>query len=220
MKFDIITIFPNIFDSYFSESLIGKACDRELIEINIHDLRDFSKDKWGNVDDKPYGGGRGMVMKLEPIYRAVREIKEEGGKVVFFSPRGEKYSQSSATRFSNYEQLILICGRYEGVDERVKEHLADEVISMRDYVLIGGEIPAMAVVESVSRLVPGVVGIDNEGFLEERMIGEGMIEYPQYTRPEVFETNEGEEWKVPEVLISGHHANIDKWKKDKGKIIN
>lgn len=220
MKFDIITIFPHIFDSYFSESLIKKAQDNRLIEIKIHDLRNFSKDKWGNVDDKPYGGGRGMVMKIEPIYRAVNTIKEKNGKVIFFSPRGKKYSQSVATELTKHNQLILICGRYEGVDERVNNHLADETISIGDYILTGGEIPAMAIVESVSRLIPGVVGIDKEGFLDERMVGKGMVEYPQYTRPEVFQTKEGKKWKVPDVLLSGHHKNIEKWKENKGKIIN
>ena len=222
MRFDIITIFPDIFSSYFSESLIQKAREKDLIEINIHDLRDYSQDKWGNVDDKPYGGGRGMVMKLEPVYRAVKKVKKEGldSKVIFFSPRGKEYNQTKVTEYSNLDQLIMICGRYEGMDERVKTHIADESISIGDYVLIGGEIPAMTVVESVSRLVPGVIGIDNEGFLEERVVGKGMVEYPQYTRPEVFETDNGKKWSVPEVLLSGHHKNIKEWRDEHGEIIN
>ncbi len=221
MRFDIITIFPDIFESYFSESLIEKAQKAGLIEINVHDLRDYSQNKWGDVDDKPYGGGRGMVIKLEPIYRAVKDVKDEKlqSKVVFFTPRGEKYSQKKAMEYSETDQLIMICGRYEGVDERVRTDLADESISIGNYVLIGGEIPAMAVVESVSRLVDGVVGIDNEGFLDERVVEGGMVEYPQYTRPEVFETDEGEKWEVPEVLLSGHHKKIEDWRNKKGKKI-
>ncbi|MGM0439291.1 MAG: tRNA (guanosine(37)-N1)-methyltransferase TrmD [Patescibacteria group bacterium] len=221
MRFDIITIFPDIFDSYFSESLIKKAQDNDLIEINTHDLREYSENKWGDVDGKPYGGGRGMVMKVEPIYRAVKNIKLEDkkSKVILFTPRGKDYTQKKATEYSNLDQLIIICGRYEGVDERVRTELADESISIGNYVLIGGEIPAMAVVESVSRLVPGVVGIDNEGFLDERVRGEGMVEYPQYSRPEVFETDEGNEWKVPEVLLSGHHKKINEWRDEHGEVI-
>ena len=221
MRFDIITIFPDIFESYFSESLIKKARDNDLIEINIHDLRDYSENKWGDVDGKPYGGGRGMVMKVEPIYKAVKDVrlKDKNSKVILFTPRGVDYTQKKATEYSELDQLIMICGRYEGVDERVKAHIVDESVSIGDYVLIGGEIPAMAVVESVSRLVPGVVGIDNDGFLDERVRGEGMIEYPQYSRPEVFTTDDGKEWTVPEVLLSGHHKNIEKWREDKGEII-
>ena len=221
MRFDIITIFPDIFESYFSESLIKKAKENDLIEVNIHDLRDYSENKWGDVDGKPYGGGRGMVMKVEPIYKAVKDvkIKSKKTKTILFTPRGVDYNQKKATEYSDLDQLIMICGRYEGVDERVRSHIADESVSIGDYVLIGGEIPAMAVVESVSRLVPGVVGIDNEGFLEERVRGEGMIEYPQYSRPETFTTDDGQEWSVPEVLLSGHHKNIEKWREDKGEII-
>lgn len=221
MRFDIITIFPDIFESYFSESLIKKAKDNDLIQINIHDLRDYSENKWGDVDGKPYGGGRGMVMKVEPIYKAVEDVKLENknSKTILFTPRGIDYSQKKATKYSKLDQLIMICGRYEGVDERVRAHIADESVSIGDYVLIGGEIPAMAVVESVSRLVPGVVGIDNEGFLEERVRGEGMVEYPQYSRPEIFKTDDGDRWKVPEVLLSGHHKKIDKWREDNGEII-
>ena len=221
MRFDIITIFPDIFESYFSESLIKKAKDNDLIKINIHDLRDYSENKWGDVDGKPYGGGRGMVMKVEPIYKAVKDvkIKSKKTKTILFTPRGVDYTQKKATEYSDLDQLIMICGRYEGVDERVRANIADESVSIGDYVLIGGEIPAMAVVESVSRLVPGVVGIDNEGFLEERVRGEGMVEYPQYSRPEIFKNDDGDQWQVPEVLLSGHHKNIEKWREDKGEII-
>ncbi len=220
MKFDIITIFPEIFKSYFGESLIKKAQERDLIEINIHDLRDYSQKNSKSVDGRPYGGGRGMVMRVGPIHRAVEDIRDEdkNSKVVFFSPRGKEYSQKKATEFSKLDQIIMICGRYEGVDERVNDHIADESVSIGDYILIGGEIPAMVLVESVSRLIPGVIGAQNEGFLEERMIDEGMVEYPQYSRPEIFEAGD-EKWKVPKVLLSGHHKKIKKWKDKKGKKI-
>lgn len=222
MYFDLITIFPNIFDSYFSESLLEKAQDRELININIHDLRNYSNDERGDIDGKPYGGGRGMVMKVAPIWRAIQDVKREDCQttIIFFTPRGEKYNQKKVEEFSDQEQLILICGRYEGVDERVRKHIADRSISIGDYVLMGGELPAMIIVESVSRLIPDVVGIDNEGFLEERQREKGMIAYPQYTRPEVFEPEEGKEWRTPKVLLSGHHKKIQEWREGKGEIIH
>ncbi len=219
MRFDIITIFPEIFGSYFSESLIDKAQKKGLIEIYIHNLRDYSNSNSKAVDGKPYGGGRGMVMKIEPIYKVIKKIKKKDSITIFFSPRGKKYSQKKAIEFSKYNQIIMICGRYEGVDERVKKHLADESISIGDYVLIGGEIPAMVVLESVSRIIPGVIGIQNEGFVSERLAEGGMIEYPQYTRPEVFETEEGKKLKVPKVLLSGNHKDVDSWKDKKKKIV-
>ncbi len=219
MRFDIITIFPEIFDSYFSESLIDKAQKKGLIEINIHNLRDYSDSKSKTVDGKPYGGGRGMVMKINPIYKAIKNIKKENSITVLFTPRAKKYNQKKAIEFSKYDQIIMICGRYEGVDERVKKYLVDESVSIGNYVLIGGEIPAMALVESISRLVPGVVGIENEGFVSERLKEGGMIEYPQYSRPEAFKTEEGKTLKVPQVLLSGNHKDVDIWKNKKKKII-
>lgn len=205
--FDIITIFPNIFDSYFNESIIGRAVKQDLIKINPIDLRDYTKDKHKSVDDKPYGGGAGMVMMVEPIYKAVKDIKKKGGKVVLLSAKGKKFDQKMARDFSKLKQLVLICGRYEGVDERVAEHIADEEISIGDYVLTGGELPAMVVVDAVTRLLPGV--IDKESLKEESFAKTGLVEYPQYTRPEKFR-----EWKVPEVLLSGNHKEIEKWKKE------
>lgn len=218
MQFDIITIFPSFFDSYLKESLIKKAQDKKILKIKIHNLRDFTEDKHKKVDDIPFGGGSGMVMKVEPIYRAVKKIKEKNKKtkVILFTPRGKKFNQKRATDFSKYEQIIMICGRYEGVDERVAKKIADEEISIGDYVLMGGEVPAMIVLETVSRLVPSVIGKDT--FLEERKKEDGFVEYPQYTRPEIF-LAEKENWKVPKILLSGNHKKIEEWKNKKGKII-
>lgn len=215
MKFDIVTIFPSLFDSFLKESLIGKAISKKQIEVNVHDLRKWTEDNHKTVDEKPFGGGSGMVMKIEPIYKAVKEIKKEG-KVILFTPRGKKFNQKKAHELSKWNQIIMICGRYEGVDERVAKYIADEEISLGDYVLMGGEIPAMIVTEVVSRLVPGVIGKDT--FLKERKRAEGFLEYPQYTRPESF-LIDGRERKVPKVLLSGDHKKIEEWKSKKGKII-
>ncbi len=215
MRFDIVTIFPSLFDSFLKESLIGKAISKKQIEVNVHDLRKWTEDNHKTVDEKPFGGGSGMVMKIEPIYKAVKEIKKEG-KVILFTPRGKKFNQKKAHELSKCNQIIMICGRYEGVDERVAKYIADEEISLGDYVLMGGEIPAMIVTEVVSRLVPGVIGKDT--FLKERKREEGFLEYPQYTRPESF-LIDGKERRVPKVLLSGDHKKIEEWKSKKGKII-
>ena len=214
MKFDIITIFPKIFDSYFSESLIKRALDKGLIKVQIHNLRKWAKDKHKTVDDRPFGGGLGMVMKVEPIFRAVKEIKQikrlstKNLKVILFSPRGKKFTQKMAYQFSKLDNIIMICGRYEGVDERVAKYIADEIISIGDYDLMGGELPAMIVVETVARLIPGVLG--KPQLLKERITrGKGFIEYPQYTRPEVFLAGKEKKWSVPKVLMSGHHKKIE-----------
>lgn len=207
MKFDIITIFPNIFKSYFSESIVKRAQEKHLIKINIHNLRDYAKDKHKSVDDKPYGGGPGMVMMVEPIFKAVKVLKKSKvqspkSKVILFSPKGEKFDQRMAKRFSKLDQLIMICGRYEGVDERVVKYIADEEVSIGDYILTGGEIPAMIVVDAVTRLIPGVIALES---LKEESFTPFKInyEYPQYTRPEEFN-----KWKVPRVLLSGNHKKI------------
>ncbi len=220
MRFDILTIFPSLFDSYLEESLIRKAGERDLIDVRVHDLRKWAVDKQGTVDDKPFGGGKGMVMKVEPIRDAVEELKSEAEsknpKVILFTPRGKRFTQRKAANFTDNDQLIMICGRYEGVDERISKYIADERISIGNYVLMGGEVPAMVVVETVSRLIPGVVG--KEDFLEEREREEGFLEYPQYTRPEVVDIN-GSERQVPSILLSGDHKRIEEWKKNKGRII-
>jgi len=216
IKFDIITIFPEIFNSYFSESLISRAIKKKLIKINVHNLRDWTSDKHKTVDDKPFGGGLGMVMKVEPIFKAVTALKSQipnpkskilKSKTILFTPRGKKFNQKTAYQFSRLDQLILICGRYEGVDERVAKHIADVELSIGDYDLMGGELPAMVTIEAVSRLIPGVLG--KKELLKQRITKEkGFIEYAQYTRPEIFN-----KWKVPKVLISGDHKKIEEWRK-------
>lgn len=200
MQFDIITIFPEIFKSYFNESIIKRAQQKKLININIHNLRNYTKDKHKTVDDKPYGGGPGMVMMVEPIYKAVKKIKRNNTKVILFSPKGKKFDQKMAKKFSKLDKLIMICGRYEGVDQRVSK-IADQEISIGDYVLTGGEIPAMIVIDAVSRLIPGVLG-------KKESLEEIKGSYPVYTRPEDFNN-----WKVPKVLLSGDHKKIREWRK-------
>lgn len=232
MRFDVITIFPKIFDSYLKESLISRAQKKKLIKINVHNLRKWTKDKHQTVDDRPFGGGLGMVMKVEPIFKAVKEIstreistrpglvgnvgKKRG--VVLFTPRGKKFNQKIAYQLSKMDQIIFICGRYEGVDERVAKNVADIELSIGDYDLMGGELPTMVVIETVSRLVPGVLG--KEKLLKERITkGGGFIEYEQYTRPEIFSPKKGINWKVPKVLLSGDHKKIEEWKKKHSKVI-
>ncbi|MDD2731613.1 MAG: tRNA (guanosine(37)-N1)-methyltransferase TrmD [Candidatus Pacebacteria bacterium] len=221
IKFDIITILPETFGSYFSESLIARALKKKIIKIKVHNLRKWAKDKHKTVDDRPFGGGLGMVMKVEPIYRAVKSLKGKSKakrRIIMFTPRGKKFDQRLAYKLSKFDQLILICGRYEGVDERVAEHIADMELSIGDYVLMGGEIPAMVLIETVSRLIPGV--ISKEELLKERITKDkGFIEHVQYTRPEVFEPEKGVKWKVPKVLLSGNHKEIEKWRKKYLRVI-
>lgn len=213
MRFDIITIFPKIFDSYFNESLFKRARKNKILEIYAHSLRDFTLDKHRRVDDSPYGGGPGMVLKFEPIAKAVLSIKyqvsrKKGKKkkvrVILFSTRGKKFNETSAQRLSKYDQLIFICGRYEGVDERVAKYLADEELSIGDYVVSGGELPAMVVIDAVSRKLKGFLG--KQGSLEEI-----KGSYPVYTRPAVIKLGK-KNLKVPKVLLGGHHQEIVKWR--------
>lgn len=222
MKFDIITIFPQIFDSYFSESIIKRAKEGGAIEIETHNLRDYTENKHRNVDDTPYGGGAGMVMRVEPIFNCINSLKAKSQKpasvadglkarTILFSAKGKRYTQRDAERLAQYDRLILICGRYEGVDERVAQHLADEEISIGDFVLTGGEIPAMLVVDSVTRLLPGVLGNEESAVFESHS-EDGYLEHAQYTKPEEFEG-----WKVPEVLLSGNHKEIEKWRENNAK---
>jgi len=218
MTFHIITIFPDIFNSYFNESIIKRAKEDNKIDIKVYDLRDWTKDKHRTVDDSPYGGGAGMVMKVGPIFRAIKDIHSKIGNkkihVALMSARGKKWTQKKAQEYSDYEDIVLICGRYEGVDERVCFFI-DEEVSIGDYVLTGGEIPAMIILDSVSRLLPGVLG--NESSLEsESHLVPGQKEYPQYTRPEIFET-EGKEYGVPSILLSGNHEKIRKWREENMK---
>jgi len=219
MQFNIITIFPDIFKSYFSESIIKRAQQKKLVKINIHNLRDYTTDNHKTVDDRPYGGGFGMVLMVEPIMKAVKNIrKHKRNKIILLSAKGKKFDQKMAQKFSKLDQLIIISGRYEGVDERVAKYITDQEISIGDYVLTGGEIPAMVIVDAVTRLIPGVI---NDGSLKEESFSELKIEncklkidyeYPQYTRPEKIKINNHER-RVPKVLISGHHQKIKEWKK-------
>ena len=206
MKFDVLTLFPEMFTS-LDESIIGRAKEKELIEINLINIRDFSKDKHKKVDDTPYGGGAGMVMMPDVVYDAYKSIEDKNAKVIYMSPQGNKLTQKKVEELAKEEHLIILCGHYEGIDQRVIDKIVDEEISIGDYVLTGGEIPAMVLIDSVSRYSEGVIAEESR---EEESFSNGILEYPQYTRPEVFE---GE--RVPEVLLSGHHANIEKWRKEK-----
>ncbi|MSU54772.1 MAG: tRNA (guanosine(37)-N1)-methyltransferase TrmD [Candidatus Staskawiczbacteria bacterium] len=222
IKFDVITIFPEMLSSYLKESLISRAQEKKLIKINLHNLRDFTNDNHQTVDDRPFGGGLGMVLKIEPIFRAVKsvklKVKSKKTKVILFTPRGQKFTQKMAFNLSKLDQVIFICGRYEGVDERVAEKIADMEVSIGDYDLMGGELPAMVMIESISRLIPGVLG--KEALLKERITKSGgFIEYAQYTRPEIYSPKKGVNWKVPKLLTQGDHKKIEAWKTEHGKVI-
>lgn len=236
MRFDIFTLFPHMFDSYFSESILKRAQISGRVAIFTHDIREFATDKHKTTDDIPYGGGAGMILKVQPIFDAVHSLKnDKRQRIILFSAKGKQFTQRDAERLAGYERLIFICGRYEGVDERVAQYIADEEISVGPYVLTGGEVPAMMVVDSVTRLLPGVLGnkesLREESFSDNEKLkrenekweeedkkerrdakntckdAENILEYPQYTRPEEFNG-----WRVPEVLLSGNHAEILKWK--------
>jgi tRNA (guanine37-N1)-methyltransferase len=209
MRFDIITIFPEMFTGVFSGGIVKRALDRGRIRIVVHDLRDFTEDKHRQVDDRPFGGLEGMVLKPEPIFRAVEAVREDGGgRVCLLSPQGRALDTELARELAAERQVILICGRYEGVDERVAEHLVDDEISVGDYVLSGGELPAAVVVDAAARFVPGVVGkadsVRNDSFAG------GLLDYPQYTRPREFRG-----MTVPQVLFSGDHKKIERWRRKK-----
>ncbi|WKZ26990.1 MAG: tRNA (guanosine(37)-N1)-methyltransferase TrmD [Candidatus Paceibacterota bacterium] len=227
MRIDIITIFPDLFSGFLSESLLAKAqkprrvkgsgsrsqaSGKPLLTIQTHYLRDWTHDRHQTVDGKPYGGGPGLVMKVEPIYAAVQELLKKKitkvakpkRKVILFSPRGEQFSQKYAQKWAKVDQLILICGRYEGIDERIADHVADAVVSIGPYVLNGGEVPAMTVIEAVARLLPGFMH-DPESQTKE--------DHAQYTKPEIFEPKKGTRWRVPKVLLSGNHAKVAEWRK-------
>ena len=205
INFNVITIFPEAFTSYLKTSLLSKAQEKKLIKINFINLRDFTTDKHHSVDDTPYGGGPGMVLKAEPIYKAVKSVRKfrniRGRRTILFSTRGKKFDQKAARRLSKYKNLILICGRYEGVDERVAQKIADEEISIGDYVLSGGELAALVLIETVSRHIPGFLG-------KYESLEELKGSYPVYTRPTIFKR-----WRVPSVLLSGDHQKIKRWRK-------
>lgn len=207
VKIDILTLFPEMFKGPFDESILQRAQDKGLVEIKIHNLRKWAKDKRGTVDDRPYGGGVGMVMMVAPIAEAIGELKVQSSKfkVVLLSPRGKVWKQSLAQEYSKFDHLILICGHYEGVDERIRNFI-DEEISIGDYVLTGGELPAMVIVDSIVRLVPGV--LEKPEATKFESFSNSLLEYPQYTRPANFRG-----WKVPEILLSGDHKKIGEWRK-------
>lgn len=205
MIIDILTLFPNMFASPFAESIIARARGRRLVDINTVNIRDSALDKHQQVDDYPYGGGAGMVIKVDVLTRAIASIKNPGSHLVYLSPQGQKLDQAQVVRLAQQNHLILLCGHYEGIDERVMD-LVDEEISIGDYILSGGEIAAMVVVDAVTRLIPGALGDENSS--QEESFGAGLLEYPHYTRPRSFRGKE-----VPEVLLSGHHANIRLWRK-------
>lgn len=204
MKFDILTLFPEMFNS-LKESIIGRAIDKNLIEINAVNIRDFSKDKHKKVDDTVYGGGAGMLIKPDVVYDAYNSVKSANSKVIYLSPQGKTLCQEKVLELSKEKHLILLCGHYEGIDQRVIDKIADEEISIGDYVLTGGELPAMVLIDSVSRYIDGVLATNSK---YEESFSNGLLEYPQYTRPEIFEG-----LRVPEVLLTGHHENIEKWRR-------
>ncbi len=214
MNFHIITIFPKIFDSYFDESIIKRASEKKIININIYNLRDWTMDKHKRVDDTPYGGGAGMLMKIEPLYKAISSVKSKTNKnktkTILLSAKGKTWNQQTAQNFSeNYTDIILICGRYEGIDDRISNFI-DEEISIGNFVLTGGEIGALTLVDSISRLLPNVLGNKKSAISESHSIA-GQLEYPQYTKPEIFEAD-GKKYKVPKILLSGNHKLIKEWK--------
>lgn len=208
MKFDIFTLLPEVFPPYLNSSILAKAAQNQLIQVNVHDIRSFTTDKHHVTDDTPYGGGGGMVMKPEPVFTAVESVLGSPPicPIVLLTPQGKVLTQEIAYQLVQYEHIGLICGRYEGIDERIREHLVTEEISIGDYVLTGGELPAMILVDVLSRLIPGVLG-DPEGASDDSHAS-GLLEYPHYTRPPEYRG-----WRVPDVLISGHHAEINRWRR-------
>ena len=207
MKIDVLTLFPEMFGA-LKESIIGRAIENNLIDINLINIRDFSKNKHKKVDDTPYGGGAGMVIRPDVVYDAYSSIQnKENAKVIYLSPKGKKLEQEKVKQLSKLDHIILLCGHYEGIDQRVLDEIVDEEISIGDYVLTGGELPAMVLIDSVCRYVEGVINAES---IEEESFSNGTLEYPQYTRPEIFNGH-----KVPEVLISGHHEKIKKWREEK-----
>jgi len=205
MIIDILTLFPEMFQNVLNTSIIGKAIEKQLVNINCTNIRDFSEDKHNRVDDYPFGGGLGMVMKPEPIYHSINSIKKENSRIIYLSPKGKLYNQEIAKELSKEQHIILLCGHYEGIDNRIVENYITDEISIGDYVLTGGEIAAMVILDSVTRLIPGVLSSE-ESYTEESHFN-GLLEYPQYTRPREFNG-----YKVPDVLLSGNHKMINNWR--------
>jgi len=209
MEFDVFTLLPEVFPPYLNSSILNRARQNGLIDVRIHNIRDWAVDKHHVTDDEPYGGGGGMVMKVEPVFAAVESVlgAHPDSPVILLTPQGRVFDQKIAMELANQPRLALICGRYEGVDERIREHLVTDEISIGDYVLTGGELPALLLIDAVSRLLPGVLG-DPDGAMDDSHAS-GLLEYPHYTRPPEYRG-----WEVPEVLISGNHAKINKWRRE------
>ncbi len=210
MKIDVLTLFPAMFAGPLDESIVQRAREAGLLELRIHNLRDYAHDRHKTVDDRPFGGGPGMLLKPEPVFEAVEDLAGEETRVILLTPAGRRFDQKIAHELAGYEHLVLVCGSYEGFDERIREHLADDELSIGDYVLTNGALPAMVIIDAVTRLLPGALG-RQESPLEESF-SSGLIEYPQYTRPAEFRG-----WKVPEILLSGHHAQIAKWRLEQAR---
>lgn len=211
MRFDILTLFPDMFPGYMSQSLLNKAIENGIVEIHVHNIRDWSTDKHNKIDDRPYGGGPGMILSVEPVIRcvkAVQEMTDDPGQVIVMTPQGERLCQPTVERLATNGRMILLCGRYEGFDQRVIDILDPLELSIGDYILNGGEVAAMVVVDSLVRMVPGVLGDEQSSWDDSFSRGNRMLEYPQYTRPQNFEGHE-----VPEVLLSGNHKQIEQWRK-------
>lgn len=204
MKITILTLFPGMFGSILEESILGRAVEKKIIEFNIVDIRDFTLDKHKSVDDTPYGGGAGMIMAAQPVFHALDSLDAASGKMIYMSPRGRILDKEMIDSLKEQDEIVLICGHYEGIDQRVLDHYEIEEVSIGDYILTGGELPAMVLIDTVSRMVPGVLG--NEDAHNEESVYSGLLEYPQYTKPREYEGME-----VPEVLLSGHHKNISLW---------
>jgi tRNA (guanine37-N1)-methyltransferase len=210
MKIDVLTLFPAMFAGPLDESIIQRARTTGLLDLKVHNLRDWTHDRHKTVDDRPFGGGPGMLLKPEPLFEAIENLQRKGTRVILLSPAGRKFSQAIAHELAGQEHLLLVTGHYEGFDERVREGLADDELSIGDYVLTNGALPAMVVIDAVVRLLPGVLGDDDSS--RDESFSQGQLEYPQYTRPAEFRG-----MKVPDILVSGHHAEIEKWRREQAK---
>jgi len=213
LRIDIVTLFPEMFDGFVATSIVGRAIGRGLVEIHVTNIRDFATDSYGSVDDAPFGGGPGMVLKCQPVFDAVESVRTQGeaGKVVMLTPQGRPFDQETAARLAGEQRLILLAGHYEGFDERIRRHLADAEVSVGDFVLSGGEVAAMAVTDAVVRLLPGALG--KEESTHEESFSDGLLEYPQYTRPREYRG-----WSVPEILLNGDHAKIAAWRNEQAEL--
>jgi len=214
MRFDVLTLFPDMFSGILNESIMKRACQNELVEVVLTNIRDYALDKHRSVDDNPYGGGPGMVMMCQPVFDAVEAVQKENGpadEIILLTPQGRRFDQNLARQLASKNRLILIAGHYEGFDERIRQHLPTMEVSIGDYVLTGGELPAMVMIDAITRLLPGVLGHEDSSV--EESFSSSLLEYPQYTRPAEYRS-----WCVPDVLISGHHEQIRKWRLEQSKI--